>query len=125
MRYNSFPSWPRAIVHSAPDSDRAGQDGQVAEIVTFRLADGTDEAAFRNAADAMTPFLDNTGAVIARTLSKGQDGMWTDHITWTSLSAAKAAAEAMMQNPAAGPFMSMIDPESAVMRHEHISLHQR
>jgi len=108
------------IAFAPADAGRAESAAPVAEIVTFRLADGADAAAFIDAASAMTPFLEKTGAMTLRTLSQDADGLWTDHIIWTSMAAAKSAAEAMMADPAAGPFMSMIDPGSVAMRHAPI-----
>jgi len=96
----------------------------VSEIVTFRLIDGTDPAAFVNAADDMGPFLRSTGAMIKRTLSVDDTGLWTDHIVWTSLDAAKSAAGAMFERPEAAPFMAMIAPDGMDMRHATIQLQQ-
>lgn len=110
-----------ALITFAPaDAARAESAAPVAEIVTFRLADGADPQTFAAAAARMTPFLESTGAMTLRTLSQDADGLWTDHIIWTSMAAAKSAAEAMMAEPAAGPFMSMIDPDSVTMRHAPI-----
>ena len=58
---------------------------QVAEVVTFRLLDGADPAAFVSAAAAIDPILRKSGAVLGRTLSMDDDGLWTDHIVWTRL----------------------------------------
>lgn len=96
----------------------------VAEVVTFTLLAGSDEAEFVTAAQAMEPFLRSTGHMIRRTLSKADDGTWTDHIVWTSMEAAQTAAEAMMAQPEAGPFMGMINPEGVVMRHDRILMQQ-
>ncbi|MEL6467184.1 MAG: hypothetical protein AAFQ58_19655 [Pseudomonadota bacterium] len=98
--------------------------GPVAEIVTFRLVEGTDPAAFIAAADDMGPFLRRTGAMVKRTLSADDAGLWTDHITWTSLEAAKTAAAQMFEQPEAQPFMAMIDPKGMNMRHARIGLQQ-
>ncbi|MGZ2258276.1 hypothetical protein [Roseobacter sp. A03A-229] len=95
----------------------------VAEIVTFRLKEGRDPAEFARAAEAMTPFLRSTGAMISRTLSADADGLWTEFITWTSEAAAKSAAEAMFARSEAGPFMEMIDQSDMSMRHAAISLY--
>lgn len=97
---------------------------KTAEIVTFRLTDGSDSKAFAQAAAAMEPFLKETGAMIRRDLSVDKDGLWTDYILWTSPEAARDAAARIMQDPAAGPFMSMIDGASARMRHAAIHLQQ-
>lgn len=92
----------------------------IAEIVTFRLAAGTDVDTFTKAAEAMMPFLRSTGAMTGRILSCDPDGTWTDHITWTSLEAAKSAAKEMFDRPEAAPFMQMINPENMSMRHAPI-----
>ena len=92
----------------------------VAEIVTFRLAEGTDADAFTKAARALEPMLRASGDAISRTLSHDDDGLWTDHITWTTMEAAKAAAERIMSDPVAAPMMQMIAPDSVVMRHAPI-----
>lgn len=96
----------------------------VSEIVTFRLMDGADAKTFAQAAEHMTPLLQKTGAALSRTLSADPDGVWTDHITWRSLDDAKAAAAEIMAEPAAAPFMQMIDPDTVVMRHARIWVSQ-
>ena len=93
-----------------------------AEIVTFRLVEGTDTAVFLAAAEDMGPFLRGTGAMISRTLSSDDTGLWTDHITWTSLEAAKSAAAQMFERPEAQPFISMINPDGMDMRHATIQM---
>lgn len=94
-----------------------------AEIVTFRLKDGTDPAAFTRAAEALGPFLRSTGAMLSRHLSCAPDGTWTDHLTWTSLDAAKSAAQELFQQPEAAPFMACIDPAGMAMHHAPLALH--
>jgi hypothetical protein len=107
-------------VFAAADTAQAGDAGPVAEIVTFRLIDGGNPIAFSAAANGMAPFLNSTGAVLSRTLSVDETGLWTDHITWTSLQAARSAASQMMEQPAAPPFIALIDPDSVEMRHAPI-----
>lgn len=112
----------RAPIHvSFPGSGEPTQE-RVAEIVTFRLADGAEVADFVAAAAGMAPFLDETGAVLSRTLSRDADGLWTDYILWSSLSAAKSAAADLPAHPAAAPFMSAIAFDTVVMRHADIMM---
>lgn len=94
----------------------------VAEIVTFRLKPGIAPDHFTSAAQAMTPFLHRTGDMISRVLSQDDDGLWTDHILWTSQQAAKAAATEVMRQPEAAPFMEMIDTANLSMRHAGVAL---
>ena len=122
MRALATTLFALTLTHAA-SAEGAGQSpSPVAEIVTFRLVPGTDPADFVAAAQAMGPFLRGTGAMVQRTLSVDADGLWTDHITWTSLAAAKAAAEAMFAQPEAAPFMAMIAEDGMTMRHAPISL---
>jgi hypothetical protein len=97
-----------------------GGDGPVLEVVTFRLAATATEAAFLTAAEATAAPLRRQPGFVARSLTRGEDGTWTDLVTWTSLSAAHAAAQAMMADPAFGPFVALIDPASMQMRHDTI-----
>lgn len=96
---------------------------KVAEVVTFRLKPGCAPADFTQAAQAMTPFLRSTGAMISRTLSADESGLWTEFITWTSMTAAKEAAAAMFARPEAAPFMAMIDQSDMSMRHAEIAVY--
>lgn len=118
MRYTVFTA--ATLCLAAAGSERGARAEPVAEIVTFRLVENADATAFADAAGEMTPFLRNTGAVLSRTLSVDEDGLWTDHITWTSMKAATSAADAMMQQAEAAPFMQMIAPDTVQMRHAPI-----
>jgi hypothetical protein len=113
---------PLAALALAPaDAARGGDPtGPVAEIVTFRLAAGVTEAAFLAAARATGPLLAAEPGFLSRRLSQGADGAWTDHVAWTGLGEAGAAAARIMEAPAAAPFLAAIDPASIVMRHEPI-----
>ncbi len=111
-----------ARVFAVPDGMGTGPSAhaQIVEVVTFRLMDGVKPEAFAKAAAAIKPFLDATGAVTARTLSRAEDGTWTDHIRWTTLEQAKTAAEEIFARPEAAPLMAMIDPESVELKHAPI-----
>ena len=118
MRFTLFAT--TTLLLAAADMSRGAQADTVAEIVTFRLTEGADASAFAQAAGGMSPFLRSTGAVLSRTLSVDEDGLWTDYIVWTSMQEAKAAAAEVMKEPGAAPFMQMIDPASVNMRHATI-----
>jgi predicted component of type VI protein secretion system len=113
---------PVALAALAPaDAARAGgADRPIAEIVTFRLAPGVTDPAFLDAARATGALLATEPGFLSRRLSKGADGAWTDHVAWTSLAEAQAAATRIMTAPEAQPFLVAIDPASIVMRHEPI-----
>ena len=111
---------PTPLTHTPEGTARGTHSDPVAEIVTFRLGAGADPEAFAKAAEGLTPFLAATGAVLSRTLSRDDDGFWTDHIVWTSRAAAEDAARRIQQEPAAAPFMGMIDPGTVSLSHAAI-----
>ena len=125
LRHSPFrPLCAGAMLALAP-AGAAGAGGSapaltVAEVVTFRLADGMTEAAFRAAAAATVPLAARQPGFIARTLSRGDDGRWTDHVLWADRAAAEAAAATVMADPVAAPFIAAIDMDSVVMRHETV-----
>ena len=102
------------------DALRAGgaEGAPVAEIVTFRLAAGVSEGEFLSAVRATEGFVEAAPGFVSRRLSRGEDGTWTDHVEWASMDQAMAAAEALMADPTALPFLMAIDPDSIAMRHE-------
>ena len=98
----------------------AGAGGAVIEVVTFRLLPGLDEAGFLDAARATRDALRAQPGFLRRSLARDASGLWTDLIEWQSLSQAHAAADAMMQDPAFGPFMAAIDPATIDMSHRPV-----
>jgi len=108
-----------ALIAFAAADARAGTATQspVAEIVTFHLNEGVDEAAFLTAAAATESFLRASGHVLSRSLSRDETGQWTDYILWTNKDIAMETAEKAMKSPDFAPFMSMISPEGTSMRH--------
>ena len=108
------------MANAGPKPD--AKSGPVAEIVTFRLADGADVDAFVEANTATESFVQDSGQMISRTLTVDEDGLWTDYILWTSMEAAKATAAQAMQHPSFGPVLQMISPKDMSMRHAHVRL---
>ena len=89
----------------------------VAEFVTFRLNAGVSDQSFLAAAAQTRVFLNDSGGMIRRSLTKDDSEMWTDHILWKSMGIAKSTAEIAMQHPDFAPMMSMIDVGSVELRH--------
>jgi hypothetical protein len=107
----------------APPDARAGSaetTGPVAEIVTFRLLPGIDDAAFLTAARATEAPIARQPGFLHRTLSRDETGLWTDYVEWTDLASANAAAQAVMALPELGPFFAAVEPEGTVIRHAPI-----
>ncbi|OYX38233.1 MULTISPECIES: hypothetical protein [unclassified Sphingomonas] len=89
----------------------------VIECVLFRLIQGTDTAAFTNAAADFNAWVTGRPGFIARSLSCTEDGEWIEHIEWASMDDAKAAAASIGRAEEARPFISAIDGSSVTMRH--------
>ena len=82
----------------------------VIEIVTFRLADGTDEAAFLTADQRVqTEFFYLQPGLVRRTTARGADGDWLVLVFWDRRQDAESAGEASKDHPAVQAFMSLID----------------
>jgi len=80
----------------------------VIETVTFRLADGVDEAAFLEADEEIrTGFLYHQPGMARATTARGDDGEWIVLVLWASPADADAAARAAADNPAAQRFSQM------------------
>jgi hypothetical protein len=93
---------------------------QVIETVTFKLAPGTDETAFREAIPATLDFAAGCDGFVRRVLSQGPEGWWLDHLEWTSLEAADAAGKAFEADTRNHAFMHAIDPATVNMRHSEL-----
>jgi hypothetical protein len=108
----------------APADARAGGTADpaapVAEIVTFTLIPGSDETAFLAAAQATEGPIAAQPGFLRRVLSRDDTGLWTDHVEWTDLASAEAAAQAVMAMPEFGPFAGFIDPSGMTMRHARV-----
>jgi hypothetical protein len=80
------------------------------------------EDAFLSAANATGTFVRAAPGFLSRRLSRGENGLWTDHVIWSGMAEAKAAAEAIMTESAVAPFLDAIDPASVAMRHDRVAL---
>ncbi|MFN0116339.1 MAG: hypothetical protein ACKVPY_16835 [Paracoccaceae bacterium] len=96
-----------------------------AEIVTFRTLPGTPAHITRNAAEGIGPALVRCQGFLARTLSLGEDGTWTDHVLWERPDLAHRAAERIMAEPEGRAFMALIDPASVRMTHAPVMVAQK
>jgi hypothetical protein len=129
MEGKNMPTKPSSLAallaRSAPDQGpgHAGKDpGRVAEIATFSLAPGVTDQDFTVAAKETFAMLSGLPGCLGRSLSKGANNRWTDHVLWTDMATAEAAAQAIMASPLAAPFMAAIDMQTLTMRHETIFL---
>ena len=98
-------------------TENAAGDTHALEIVTFRIADGTQASAFAAAAGALEPLLKAQPGFVSRRLGVDERGLWTDVVEWRSMPEALLAAETLVREAAFAPFAAMIDTASVEMRH--------
>ena len=92
----------------------------VAEIVTFRITEDTTPEAFTEAAAETRAFVEAAPGFLARTLTQGENGTWTDYVLWASMDDAKAAAASFGSHPSTQAVIRAIAPGTVEMRHEHV-----
>jgi len=120
--YLSLLSLTTSRCFGAADAGTGTHTGTMttAEFVTYRLKEGISNKAFVQAASAINSYLRESGNVMSRSLSCGDDGLWTDHIVWKSMKTAEETAAMVMQKPEFGQMSELIDPDSMNLRYASI-----
>lgn len=90
------------------------------EMVRFTLAESADADAFRAAAPIVSDWASRQPGFMSRTLVEEADGHWVDLVWWRSEAEALGAADKVMRDLGATPFMRMIDPMSVETGHHRI-----
>ena len=93
---------------------------QVAEILTFTLAEEVSSRDFVAISRQSEAFVRARPGFVHRQLSQGEDGRWTDYVVWADMAAAKEAMEAFPKQDFAPALMAAIAPDSVAMRHETV-----
>ena len=114
-----FPFLPPIIMAPA-DSTRGTQPSAVAEVVSFRINQGIDDADFISMARATEGLVRAQSGFLARYLIRADSGVWTDFVIWENAARARAAATAVMQAAEFVPFMAAIDVSSIEMSHQPV-----
>jgi len=90
----------------------------IVEIVTFKLAANTSDQELLNTHSGIASFLQKQDGFIYRSLSKDESQeQWVDIVYWQDLSSAKAASDALMQDPEGMKMVALCDMDSVVMKH--------
>ncbi len=92
------------------------------ETVTFKLNKGVSREAFIEAAQAINDFVSKRDGFVSRRLSCSDDGLWIEHIEWTTLAAAKSAAAEIGNEPTLAACMKAIDGPSVTMHHTALEI---
>lgn len=92
----------------------------VAEVVSFELTNGVSDAQFIALSEASEHFVRSANGFLTRTLSKGEDGRWTDYVLWKDMDAALAMAAEFPKQAFAKDLMAAIVPDSVKMEHQTV-----
>lgn len=94
----------------------ASQQAKTLELVRFRPISDANPSGVALAGLEIEPVLREQPGFIGRTLARAEDGRFVDAVNWVSVSQAKAAANAVMSDPAlqarTSRFFSQIDQNS-------------
>jgi len=87
------------------------------ELLTFRLAPGTDDAAFLDAdRRVQTEFAYHQPGLVRRTTARGADGEWIVIDFWQTAGHADACDQRWSTDPAATAFMALVDGSTVMTR---------
>jgi len=92
----------------------------VAEIVTFKLADGVSAEDFVALSQARKGFVRAQPGFLHRQLSRGEDGRWTDYVIWKDMETAQRVAAEFHHQDFCADLMQAIAEGTAHMRHEEV-----
>ena len=93
----------------------AGQDGNVIEVVTFKLKAGVAAAEFASIDKAVErEHVTRQPGFVSRESAHGADGEWLVIVHWRSAKDADASMTSFEKAPAAAPFMSKVEPSTMV-----------
>lgn len=90
---------------------------KVIEIVIFSAVEGVTNNQMKLAAQSINPEIKKMKGFISREIVQDHKGKWVDICHWESMDAANSASEALMQNPVAGAYFSLINQSTMVMMH--------
>ena len=89
----------------------------VIEQVRFRARSAQAETRMAEAAWAAQAAIEQLPGFVARQFGRSDDGEWIDVVRWSSLQAARAAAEQAGRHPDIANFFAQIDMHTVELRH--------
>ncbi|MES0884411.1 hypothetical protein [Roseibium sp. SCP14] len=104
-----------AMVSFSAHQGATAQDQEAAttiEYVTFKAADGVDEAKLARVAVDVNEALTDYDGFIDRHVALQDDGTWVEVVYWRDLDSAKAALDKFLADPNTKEFLAMVDPDS-------------
>lgn len=94
----------------------------VIETVTFKLNQGISREDFVAAAKEMNAWVASRPGFVHRRLSCTDDGTWIEHIQWTDMASAKAAAAEIGNAPTNANALSAINGPSVQLVHSELEV---
>ena len=94
----------------------------VIETVTFKLNQGVSRGDFVAAAKISSAWVEAQPGFMHRRLSCTEDGTWIEHIQWTDMGAAKAAAAEIGKAPGNASFLSAINGPTVQVPHSELEV---
>jgi len=92
----------------------------VAEVVRFELVKDVSDAQFVTLSQTSEDYVRSANGFLTRTLSKGEDGRWTDYVLWKDMEAALAMAAEFPKQAFAKDLMAAIAPNTVKMEHQTV-----
>lgn len=89
----------------------------VIEQVRFRARSPQAESRMAEAAWAAQPAIERLPGFVSRQFGRGEDGEWIDLVRWSSMEAARQAAELAGRDADIAAFFGQIDMQSVELRH--------
>jgi hypothetical protein len=87
------------------------------EVVFYTAKPGVSDEQILAVSAALQRDVAQCPGYTARRLLKNEDGQWLDIVDWRSRDEALAAADVIMERPAAQEFMALVEPDSIRMMH--------
>ena len=87
------------------------------EVVFYTARPGVSDEQILAVSEALQRDVARCPGYIGRRLLKNEDGQWLDLVDWASLDAALAAADVIMERPAAREFMALVEPDTIRIMH--------
>lgn len=94
----------------------------IIETVTFKLNKDVSRDDFVAAAKEMSAWVEAQPGFMQRRLSCTTDGTWIEHVQWTDLDAAKAAAAGIGKAQGNANFLSAINGPSVRLMHSELEV---
>jgi len=92
----------------------------IVKTISYDLIDGAVEHDFLAASRAATADLETLDGFIERRLLRGEDGRWSDSVSWQSRRAADASEDVIAAMPGCASCIAFMNHQTLEVRHEDV-----